>query len=152
MGERSRLNWTRVGLLGSLAGGWLVGFGVHGSAAAASGWGNVPGEAMLLGIVLCAWSGVVAYLVAPAHRRRLYGALAGLLMVASFVAGNVLVAMLWVLPQRQGLGEGETWFSLLIELPFWLGLPIVGSLALGAVGWSAAELVAHPHHIRPPKR
>jgi hypothetical protein len=147
MGERSRLNWTRVGLVGSLAAGWLVGFGVHGSAAAASGWGDIPGEALLLGTALCAWAGVVAWVAAPAHRRPRIGALAGLLMVMTFVLGNVLIAMLWVLPERRGLWGGETWLSLLLESWFWVGVPVAGSLVLGALGWSAAALVGRPRHV-----
>ncbi len=149
MGERARLNWMRIGGIGSLAAGWLVGFGIHGSAAAASGWGNIPNEALLLGIALCAWAGVVAWFVAPAHRRRRTGALAGLLMLLAFVAGNALVAMLWVLPEHQGLGEGETWFSFLIESWFWVGVPVLGSLGLGALGWSVADLVARPRRVGP---
>lgn len=139
MGERSRLNWARVAGLGSLAAGWLTGFGIHGSAAAASGWGDIPPEALLLGVALCVWAGAVAWVIAPQHRRRRVGALAGLLMVASFVAGNILVAVLWVDPGHMAEG-GETWFSLLIEAWFWIGVPVVGGLGLGVIGWSSADV------------
>lgn len=141
MGERSRLNWARAYLFASLVAGWLVGFAIHGSAAAESGWGDVPWPALWLGVGLCAWAGVVAWISSPGHRRRRFGALAGLAMFGSFLAGNILVAVLWVHPPVGESSGGETWFSLLLESWFWLGLPVLVSLALGAMGWTVTDVL-----------
>ncbi len=143
MGERARTRWTQVGLLSSLAAGWLLGFAIHGSSAAATGWGDVPSSLLLLGALLCAAAGAVAWFVAPSHRRLRIGALAGGLMVVSFVAGNLLVAILWVDPAHM-VERGETWFSLLLESWLWVGIPLVAGVALGIGGWKATDMVAHP--------
>jgi hypothetical protein len=132
---------VRLFLVGLLAIGWLVGFAVHGSMAAASGWGDISSELMLWGAVLCVVAGGVAWAVAPAHRRVLTGALAGFGMFVSFVLGNLLVVALWVDPAHMAEG-GETWFSLLLESWFWIGLPTLISAALGATGWQITRRLA----------
>jgi hypothetical protein len=131
----------RLLLVGLLAIGWLIGFAVHGSMAAATGWGDISPLLMLWGVALCALAGGVAWAVAPAHRRMLIGALAGLGMFASFVVGNLLVVALWVDPAHMA-ESGESWFSLLLESWFWIGLPTLVSGALGASGWSIARRLA----------
>ena len=128
----------RVAGIGLLAAGWLLGFAIHGSMAAATGWGDVSPVLMLLGALLCVVAGAVAWLLAPLHRRARVGALAGFLMFVSFVVGNALVVLLWVDPAHMA-ESGETWFSMLIELPLWLGIPTVISCGLGAVGWRLAR-------------
>lgn len=143
MGERARRNWMRADLIASLVVGWLIGFGIHGSAAAGSGMGDIPWDALWLGVLLCAWAGAVAWLAGPAHQRRRFGALAGLLMMGGIVLGNVAVVILWVHPPVDAGGGGETWFSLLLESWFWVGVPVLGSLGLGALGWTAADLLGH---------
>jgi ABC-type uncharacterized transport system permease subunit len=130
----------RLALVGLLVAGWLVGLAIHGSAAAASGWGDIPTPAMLLGVLLCLAAGAVAWAVAPAHRRVRYGVLGGILMWVSFALGNLLVAAVWVDPAHMA-ESGETWFSLLVESWFWVGLPTALSGLLGAAGWQVAELV-----------
>ena len=142
---------TRALLLGILALGWLLGFALHGSAAAATGWGDVSPLLLLLGAALCALAGGFAWWLAPDHRRARTGALAGVLMFLSFVLGNVLVVVLWVDPAHMA-ASGETWFSMLVELPFWLGLPIVVSIALGAAGWWVARRGALAGGRRPPAK
>jgi hypothetical protein len=124
--------------VGILVVGWLAGFVIHGSSAAATGWGDVSDPLMLLGAALCLVAGGVAWAVAPAHRRARYGVLAGILMFVSFVIGNMIVAALWVWPEHGG-ESGETWFSLLLESWFWIGLPTLVSGSLGAVGWLMAR-------------
>jgi hypothetical protein len=37
-----------------------------------------------------------------------------------------------------GQDGGETWFSLLLESWFWIGLPLLASAVLGAGGWLGA--------------
>jgi hypothetical protein len=128
----------RLLLVGLLAIGWLIGFAIHGSMAAATGWGDVSEPLMLLGIVLCLAAGAIAWAVAPAHRRARYGVLAGILMWVSFIIGNMIVAAIWVWPLHAG-ESGETWFSLLLESWFWIGLPTLVSGALGATGWLMAR-------------
>jgi hypothetical protein len=137
----------RLLLVGVLAIGWLLGLVIHGASAAATGWGDISAPLMLLGIILCVAAGAVAWAVAPAHRRARYGVLAGILMWISFIVGNIIVAALWVWPLHSG-DSGETWFSLVLESWFWVGLPTLVSGALGAVGWLMARQAASPslHH------
>ncbi len=59
-------------------------------------------------------------------------------MWASFLVGNVIVAVVWVDPAHMS-ESGETWFSLLLESWFWIGLPTLVSAALGATGWTMAR-------------
>ena len=129
---------SRLLLVGILAVGWLIGFAIHGSMAAATGWGDISAPLMLLGAALCLAAGGIAWAVAPAHRRARYGVLAGILMFVSFVVGNAIVAIVWVLPEHGG-ESGETWFTLLLESWFWVGLPTLVSGALGATGWLVAR-------------
>lgn len=143
MGAAARRTLVNLGLISSLVMGWLVGFAVHGSAAAASGWGDVPPVTLLLGAILCAWAGVAAWFVAPRRRWR-GGAVAGVLMFASFVLGNILIVVLWVDPAHFSEG-GESWFSLVLESWFWVGVPLLVSASLGSAGWAAADFVARPH-------
>lgn len=132
---------ARLLLVGLLAIGWLIGFGIHGSMAAASGWGDVSPLLVAWGAVLCAVAGAVVWAVLPAHRCRLAGALAGFAMFVSFVVGNLLVVALWVDPAHL-TGGGETWFSFLLESWFWIGLPTIVSGLLGIAGWMLARRMA----------
>jgi hypothetical protein len=140
MDSRARMRWTQVGVVTTLAAGWLVGFGVHGGMAAATGWGDVPLILVAWGALLCAVAGAGEWVAAPAHRRPRFGALAGLAMFVSYVVGNVLIVLLWVDPVHLSEG-GETWFTFLLESWFWVGLPVLVSLGLGMTGWLAVDRV-----------
>ena len=147
MGDRARLNWMRVGLLASLAAGWLTWFGIYGSSAAGSGsLAGQPVEGIVLALALSGWAGVVAWIVAPRHRRLWTGALAGLLMAGSYAIGYVLIANLWVDAAQRPWTDGAA--LTLPELSFWVGfaIDVATSLCLGVMGWAVAEIAGRPRN------
>ncbi len=58
--------------------------------------------------------------------------------MTSIVAGYF--ALVALTPNPAWGDGGETWFSLLIEAPFWIGVPALTSGGLGAFGWYLAGL------------
>jgi hypothetical protein len=125
---------ARVGVAGMLAAAWILVVVVWSAA------GEDLPTAGLAGVAaVCALGGAAAWVLAPGHRRARFGALGGILVFATFVllaigasaaSGTLLVS-----------GEGETPFSTLIELPFWLGVPLVVSACCGAAGWHVARVL-----------
>lgn len=102
-------------------------------------WFSIPPEGLsnaelALVSVGCAYAGGAAWVLAPHHRQARYGALAGVLMFASWIivllVGQALTGTLDLTA-----GGAETPFSLLIELPFWLGVPLIVAALLGAAAW-----------------
>ena len=102
--------------------------------------GDIPFEALVGGFAMCAWAGGLARFAGAHGRRRWAGPVAGAAMVVTYIAGAVAIQLM------QGtfgqLGEGETPFSTLIELPFWLGVPLALGAVLGSAGWLVASAVA----------
>ena len=128
----------RLVLLASLVGMWLIGLAGQRSIVEGTGYLDVSPELLVLGIVLCTLAGAVARAIAPRHRRVRIGALAGIAMIGTIVTGYLLLAVAY--GDRFDSGEGgETWFSLLLESWFWIGVPLVVSAILGAIGWVAAD-------------
>lgn len=50
----------------------------------------------------------------------------------------VLIALHFDRPAEE---SGETWFSLVLESWFWVGVPLLVSSGLGAAGWWLADRV-----------
>lgn len=124
-----------VGWLAGLAGQWWVGD--------TTGYLDVFPPLMLLGLVLFALAGAVARVDLPRFTRARSGIVAGILALASVLAGYLALAVILMPDKLLGSGD-ETWFSLLIESWFWIGIPLLVSGALGLVGWLAAgRLVGH---------
>ena len=133
----------RVVLLGGLAVGWLVGLLGQRSIVEATGYLDISPALMLLGTGLCALAGGAARVLAPEHRRRRVGALAGIAMMASMVGGHILLAVAYA-DRFAGRESGETWFSLLLEAWFWIGVPVVVSAGLGLIGWFVVDVIGRP--------
>lgn len=122
-----------------LIAGWLVGFAIHASRAWSTTWGDIAPDLMLLGAVLCVLAGASVRALAPARRMR-SAAVAAIGVWVAILLGNVLIAVIWVLPFHAGDG-GETPMSMLLESWFWIGLPTALAALLGAAGWRLAGRV-----------
>jgi hypothetical protein len=115
-----------------------------------TGYMDVLPPQMLLGAALCLGAGWLVRINDPLASRPRHGALAGIGMVASIVAGYlVLIPILW--NPVWAAGDGETWWSLLIEAPIWIGMPLLTGAVCGGLGWhlarwweSRARPTAHP--------
>ena len=92
-------------------------------------------------MALCALAGITMRVVDPALRKVRAGALAGVGLLATIIAGYFALVLAYIERPFDESG-GETWFSFLLEAWFWIGVPLVVSAALGAIGWLAADLVA----------
>ncbi len=135
-----RFHAQRGALAVLLAGGWMLGLAAQVAVRLWTGFMDVTPPQMLLGLLLCAGSGALVRLGDRTRGPR-RGALAGVAMVASVILGYaVLTALLWK-PAWSG-GEGETPQTLLLEAPFWIGVPLVVAAACGALGWYAADRLA----------
>jgi len=131
-----------LGLAALLAAGWLLGGAVQLATRQATGYMDVVPTQLLLTVLLLLGAGVAARLAYPARTAR-RGALAGIAMMLAIIAGYaVLTALLWNPVWADQQGGGETWFSLLIEAPFWVGVPTLLSAGLGALGWVTADRMA----------
>lgn len=144
---------TRIGAftLGVLVLAWLTGGIVHARSMIATGWGDISPSLAYLGLGLVLWAGVTAWALVPGHGRKRTGAYAGMLTFAVTVAGQFLLVLLFMDPANLGSGD-ETWFSFLLESWFWIGVPLVVSATLGALGWLAADGLDRYTHPRPPFR
>jgi hypothetical protein len=133
-----RARATRLALLGLLAVGWLLGLAIQWAIAVRTGYLDIFPPQMLLGVVLCLGAGAAERVLDPVRRNAKWGALAGIAMIVTIVVGYlVLVALL---SEPSGAGEGgETWYTLLLEAPFWIGVPLVTGAACGALGWRVAD-------------
>jgi hypothetical protein len=139
MRESSNSTAIRIVLLGALGVGWLAGLVGQRAVIEATGYADIMPPLMLLGISLCALAGAVARVLAPRRRRRA-GAVAGLAMMVSMVGGYILLGVAYA-DRFAGRESGETWYTLLLEAWFWIGVPVVLSSALGVLGWSAVDVV-----------
>jgi hypothetical protein len=129
---------VRIILVGGLTTGWLVGLLGQRSIVEETGYLDISPQLMLLGIVLCALAGAVTRVLATRHQRVRFGALGGIAMMVSMVGGYLLLVLAYA--DRFNPDEsGETWFSLLLEAWFWIGVPVVASAVLGSIGWLAAD-------------
>jgi hypothetical protein len=129
---------VRLILVGGLAFGWLVGLLAQRSIVEGTGYLDVSPALLVLGMALCALAGAAARTGAPALRRARIGALAGIGMIGSIVAGYVVLAVAYAhgfSPES----SGETWWTLLLEAWFWIGVPLAASAVLGSLGWLAAD-------------
>jgi hypothetical protein len=124
-------------LIALLVAGWLLGLAVQVAIRLATGYMDVFVGQMLLCLLLCFGAGAAAGLGAKEGWTTRRGALAGIGMIGSILAGYVaLTAVTWN-PLWSERGNGETWLSFLIEAPFWIGLPLLTGAAMGALGWIA---------------
>ena len=131
----------KVLLVGLLAAGWLVGFLLQRQVALETGYLDVSPVLMILGMALCAIAGVTMRVIDPAVRKAWAGALAGVGLLVSIIAGYFALVVAYIDKPFDESG-GETWFSFLLEAWFWVGIPLAVSAALGAIGWLGADLVA----------
>jgi hypothetical protein len=140
MGDKQIGSRTRIALLGLLGAGWLVGLVSQVITRQQTGYEDVWPPQMLLGVLLIFGAGAAARLVDPVRRTWKRGSVAGIAMIASIVVGyGVLTFVMWN-PIWSDQGEGgETWFSFLLEAPFWIGVPLLTGASLGALGWFAAD-------------
>jgi len=120
-----------------LVAGWLAGLLGQRQIALDTGYLDVSPPLLLLGCLLFVLAGMSARMLLPSRRRRT-GALAGVGLLATILAGYAALIALYI--ERPALEEGgETWFSLLLESWFWLGVPVLVSAGLGAMGWWLAD-------------
>ena len=131
----------RIVLIGVLAGTWAWSWLVYNASVARTGYENIPDEVLLAGTAMCIYAGGISWVVAAGHRRPRSGAMAGIVMLASYVAGSILITFTNASTMSHE-PTGETPFSLLLELWFWIGVPLVGSALLGALGWSMVSALA----------
>ena len=139
-----RTRAVRPILLGLLVAGWLLGLAGQVVTRQATGYMDVFPPQILLGVLLCVGAGAAARVLDPVRRTWKRGALAGIAMIASILVGYfILTAGLWN-SEWSGQESGETWFTLLIEAPFWIGLPTLTGGGFGALGWYLADRRARP--------
>jgi hypothetical protein len=131
---------ARAIIPGVLAAGWLVGLVGQRQIAVDTGYLDVSPPLLLLGLLLFLFAGMSARVLLPNVRRRAAGALAGVAVLAAILVGYGALILLYIDPSRFSEG-GETWFSLLLESWFWIGVPLLLSSGLGAVGWWLADRV-----------
>jgi hypothetical protein len=134
MGEDTKRIALRVVLLGVLGAGWVAGLLGQRAIVEETDYLDISPPLLLLGTGLCVLAGAAARLVARRSRGLRTGALAGVAMMATMVAGYVGLALAYA-DRFDADAGGETWFSLLLESWFWIGVPIIVSAMLGAVGW-----------------
>jgi len=127
-----------IALFGLLCAGWLLGLAIQWASMARTGYADIYPPQMLLGVLLCVGAGAAERLVERVRRTARRGAPAGVAMLVSILLGYFVLAALYVDP---GLAaeSGETPLSMLLEAPFWIGIPLVTSAAAGLLGWHAAD-------------
>jgi hypothetical protein len=140
MRTNTRARELKLLLVGLLVGGWLLGLMLQRQVALDTGYLDVSPFLMVLGMALCALAGVVMRIVDPAVRKVRAGALAGVGVLATILAGYFALVLAYIDTPFDESG-GETWFSFLLEAWFWIGIPLVVSAALGAIGWLGADLL-----------
>lgn len=141
MRSKSLAPALKILVVGLLVVGWLLGLVLQRQVVLDTGYLDVSPFLMVLGMALCALAGVTMRVVDPAVRKVRAGALAGVGLLATIIAGYFALVLAYI---KQPFDEsgGETWFSFLLEAWFWIGVPLVVSSALGAIGWLVADLVA----------
>jgi hypothetical protein len=133
---------VRTALVLALAAGWLAGLGVQVLTRAWTGYMDIFPPQMILGALLCFGAGFAARALDRVRRSARRGAIAGVAMLGSILGGYAAMVAIWWNPTWNDDGGGETWFSMLIELPFWVGMPIVVGSICGAAGWMIADRLA----------
>lgn len=140
---RTHATGAGIAVLAIMASGWLLGLAAQHAVITATTYADVSPQLLLLGMALCTLGGVAARLLAPASRRIRDGMLAGVGTLLAILAGYAtLIALHADLFAAHEGGGGETWFSLLLEAWFWIGVPLVASAGLGALGWLASDRLA----------
>ena len=130
----------RIVLVGLLCAGWLLGLLTQWASMAQTGYADVYPPQMVLGILLFVGAGAAERVFERVRRTARRGALAGVAMLVSILAGYLVLVALYLDPGRAA-ESGETPISLLLEAPFWIGVPLVTSAASGLLGWHAADRV-----------
>ncbi|MGD0247791.1 MAG: hypothetical protein ABSB75_01940, partial [Candidatus Limnocylindrales bacterium] len=120
--RNDRVRTTRIALLGFLGAGWLLGLVSQVITRVQTGSMDLWPPQILLGVLLCLGAGAAARVVDPVRRTKRRGALAGIAMIASIAVGYELLTVLMWNPGWSGQ-DGETWWSLLLEAPFSIGIP-----------------------------
>ncbi|HEX9092789.1 MAG TPA: hypothetical protein VF902_02285 [Coriobacteriia bacterium] len=128
---------ARIILITLIVAGWLVGLVGQRATVEETNYLDISPPLMLLGIGLCALAGALVRVVVTRRRVR-DGAVGGIAMMAAIVAGY-LALMIAYWDRFDTSGSGETWWTLLLESWFWVGVPLVVSAILGAFGWLAAD-------------
>jgi hypothetical protein len=128
----------RIVLVGLLCAGWLLGLLTQWASMARTGYADIYPPQMVLGVLLFVGAGAAERVFERVRRTALRGALVGVAMLVSILLGYLVLAALYVDPGRTG-ESGETPVSLLLEAPFWIGIPLVTSAASGLLGWHAAD-------------
>jgi hypothetical protein len=135
---------VRLSLVVLLLAGWITGLVVQVGTRVTTGYMDVLPPQLALGVLLCLGAGAAARMLEPERRTARRGAIGGLAMLGSIVAGYTILTILAWNPDWGAGDGGETWFSLLIELPFWVGLPLLVGACFGALGWVAADRTGRP--------
>jgi hypothetical protein len=115
-----------------LAVGWTIGFLVQLALGLASGYADIFPPQMLLGIALCFGAGLRERLNAQAGSWR-RGARAGATMMLLLIGPYLILTAIILKPSPDA--GGETWLTLLLEAPLWLGLTFGSGALFGVLGW-----------------
>ena len=115
-----------------LAVGWTIGFLVQLALGLASGYADIFPPQMLLGIALCFGAGLRERLNVQAGSWR-RGARAGATMMLLLIGPYLILTAIILTPSPDA--GGETWLTLLLEAPLWLGLTFGSGAMFGALGW-----------------
>lgn len=104
------------------------------------GRGGIPGPVLFGGLAMCVYAGALARFAGRRGRSPWAGVGAGMLLATTYLLGSVASELL-----RGSFGqlaEGETAFSTLIELPFWLAFAFVPTALCGVAGWLVGAAIA----------
>jgi hypothetical protein len=115
-----------------LAVGWTIGFLVQLALGLASGYADIFPPQMLLGIALCFGAGLRDRLNVQAGSWR-RGARAGATMMLLLIGPYLTLTAIILKPSPDA--GGETWLTLLLEAPLWLGLTFGSGALFGVLGW-----------------
>lgn len=115
--------------------GWLAGLVAQVVIAVTTGYSDLFPPQLMLALALCFGAGYRARQIDPSVAASRC-ALAGAQMMGILVVGYFIVALITLGPDTDS--GGETWFSLLLEAPFWIGVPLVTSSVSGYLGGRVA--------------
>jgi len=120
-----------------LALGWSIGLIVQLVIGLSMGYADIFPPQMLLGLALCLGAGARERRMRPMQNWR-SGARAGATMML-FLIGPYLILTALILTPSADMG-GETWLSLLLEAPLWIGMTFGSGALLGVIGWRIGVL------------
>jgi hypothetical protein len=120
-----------------LALGWSIGLIVQLVIGLSTGYADIFPPQMLLGLALCLGAGARERRMRPMQNWR-SGARAGATMML-FLIGPYLILTALILTPSADMG-GETWLSLLLEAPLWIGMTFGSGALLGVIGWRIGVL------------